>query len=115
MQGLWLQFYNNELASLCPNGRILDTLWPDDSPEAKKRDTDWNDMTNLAQIFCRVSTALGGLNLAPELRMPGAFPETLEDLSYLRMMKKGELAVPEFYHNEVTLVDKMRYDDKWRF
>ena len=72
-------------------------------------------MTNLAQIFCRVRTALGGFNLAPELRMPDAFPETLEDLSYLRLMMKGELAVPEFYHNEVTLADKMRYNNKWSF
>ena len=72
-------------------------------------------MTNLAQIFCRVRTALGGFNLAPELRMPGAFPETLKDLSYLRLMMKGELAVPELYHNEVTLADKMRYDGKWSF
>ena len=115
LQDLWLQFDNNELASWCPKGRILDTLWPDDSPEAKERDTGWNDITNLARIFCRVRTALGGFNLAPELRMPGAFPETLEDLSYLRLMMKGELAVPELYHNEVTLADKMRYDDKWSF
>lgn len=115
LQSLWLQFFNNELASWCPNGRILDTLWPDDSPEAKERDTGWNDMTNLAQIFCRVRTALGGFNLAPELRMPGAFPETLKDLSHFRLMMKGEVTVPEFYHNEVTLADKMRYDDKWSF
>ena len=47
--------------------------------------------------------------------MPGALPETLEYLSYLRLMMNGELAVPEFYHNEVTLADKMRYDDKWSF
>ena len=63
-------------------------------------------MTNLAQIFCRVRTAWGGSNLAPELRMPGAFPKTFEDLSYLRLMMKGELAVPECYHNKVNLADE---------
>ena len=59
LQSLWLQFHNNELASWCPNGRILETLWPDDSPEAKERDTGWNDMTNHAQIFLQGSQRVG--------------------------------------------------------
>lgn len=72
-------------------------------------------MTNLAKNFCRVRTALVGFQLAPELGMLGVFPETLEDFSLLRLMMKGELAVPKFYHNEVTLADKMRYDSDWSF
>lgn len=112
---LWLHFNNNKLASWCPNGRILDTLSPDDRPEAKEGDTGWNDVTNLAAIFCRVRTAEGGFILAPELKTPDAFPETLKDLSVLRLMMKGEFAVPECYHNEVTPADKMRYDDNLSF
>ena len=64
LQGLWLQFYNKELASWCPNGRILDTLWPNDSSEAERRDTGWNDITNLAQNFLLGSHRTGRIQFS---------------------------------------------------
>lgn len=115
LESLGLEFSNNKLASWCPNGRIVDTLQPDESPEAKKGDTGYNDITWLAQIFCRVRTQLAGILLPPELRVPGAFPETLEELYDVRSMMKGKEEIPNSYHNEVTLTDKVRYDDIWGF
>lgn len=63
LQGFWVQFLNNDLASWCPNGRILDTLWPYDGPEAQERDDYCKRITNLGQIFCRICTAVGRFQL----------------------------------------------------
>ncbi len=108
LQSLVLRFDDNEIASWCQNGRILDTFWPDDRPEAQERDTGWNDLTNLTDIFCSVRAARAGYQVTPKLG--AVFQETSETLDLYTSIITGDILVPSRFHNEVTLADQKRWD-----
>lgn len=112
LQFLRLHFYNNEFASWCPHGKILDTLNPEEYPEADGEESGWNDISNIAEVFCRVRTVQGQFGPTPELR---AFAGTRDSLADIRTLMEGREEVPDCYHNEITLADKERHDGKFEF
>lgn len=114
LEAFWLDLLDNEVASWCQNDRILDTLDPDYSAEAQYGDTGRNDVTKLAQVFCRVRAERASIccSAAEELDMPTVFPKTSDRLSDICLMMKGKLEIPHDYYIETTLNDEFVYENK---
>lgn len=106
LQSLCVKFSDNELASWCRNGKAIGLLGDHHSQDPGAHWERWNDISDLGEAFARIRARSFGFIVEPELRTPGVFSETLEDLTS-GWFKEHEN--PDSYFKEVTLADLKRH------